>query len=88
MRYTVKVDDLEDTLEILDDEEELKTEFGSNIIIAPSEDAECLVNKLNKYDAFEKYVIQYLKDNYELDKLDIEDLYYNAYDAAGIDDEI
>ena len=88
MRYDVKVDDVEDTLEIIDNEDLLKTEFGSNIIIMPSEDAQALVDKLNKYDAFEKYVIQYLKDNYELDKLDIEDLYYNAYDQAGIDDDL
>lgn len=87
MRYDTKLDELEDTLEIIDSEDELKTEFGSNIILMPSEDAQVLVDKLNKYDAFEKYVIQYLKDNYELDKMDIEDLYYNAYDQAGINEE-
>jgi len=57
MRYDTKLDELEDTLEIIDSEDELKTEFGSNIILMPSEDAQVLVDKLNKYDAFEKYVI-------------------------------
>ena len=84
MRYTTNIS--MDTCEIIDSEEELVTEFGSNLIIAPSDDAVVLVDELNRQDAIINYMIKEFKLVHEYDESMIEDLYLNAYSEAGLDD--
>ena len=84
MRYTTKISF--DTCEIIDDEEKLVTEFGSNLILAPADDAVVLVDELNRKDAIIKYMIREFKEVHGYDDLDIEDLVSNAYDQAGLEE--
>lgn len=48
MRYTADPDYKDDVVTIYDEKEELKTEFDSEIILAPIDDALTVISELNK----------------------------------------
>lgn len=53
-RYTVDVDYKDDCITVTDEKEELTTSFGSEIILAPAEEAEIVINELNKKEVIIK----------------------------------
>ena len=61
MRYKTSKDYTNDCLTICDEEDELKTSFGSEIILSPLEDAETVIDKLNWYDLLVKELMEHLK---------------------------
>lgn len=70
IRYEIEEDYSEDCITIIDQEDELKTSFHSDIILYPMEDAVTVVNELNKKEA----VLNMLKEEllkYE-DEQDVE----------------
>lgn len=50
MRYTVEVDSKDDVITLHDSRDELKSEFDSEIILAPATEAVIVCEKLNWYD--------------------------------------
>ena len=70
MRYTVDPDFKDDVITVHDEKEELKTEFDSEIILAPADDAILVINELNKKEAIIKVLYEALL-SYE-DKQDID----------------
>ena len=70
MRYKSSKDYTNDCLTICDEEDELKTDFGSEIILSPLEDALTVVNELNRKEAIIKVLYESLL-SYE-DEQDIE----------------
>lgn len=71
MRFEVNEDTLEDCITITDTEDKLKTNFDSEIILYPLEDAQAVVDELNVQCATVKMLIEHL-ESYE----DIEDINY------------
>ena len=61
MRYETQEDIENDCLTLIDNEEELKTSFDSEIMLFPLDGAEQVVNKLNWYEA----VVKEMKSNLE-----------------------
>ena len=61
MRYESQKDTENDCLTLIDNEDELKTSFDSEIILYPLEGAEQIVDKLNWYEA----VVQEMKSHLE-----------------------
>ena len=61
MRYESQKDIENDCLTLIDNEDELKTSFDSEIILYPLEGAEQIVDKLNWYEA----VVQEMKSHLE-----------------------
>lgn len=58
------VEDLEDDcLTITDNKDELKTEFGSDIVLSPLTDATIVVNQLNKYQVIVESLTNELIDS-------------------------
>jgi len=51
VRYTAQEDYINDGVTIIDEKEELKTSFDSEIFIRPLEDAVTIVHELNKKEA-------------------------------------
>ena len=70
MRYTVEPDLKDDVVTVYDEEEELKTEFDSEIMLAPVDDALIVVRKLNEYEAIVKELYEALLSHE--DKQDID----------------
>lgn len=70
-RYKYQKDIENDCITICDTEEELKTDFGSEIILFPMEDAITVINELNIQTAITKMLIKEL-ETYE----DIQDIEY------------
>lgn len=60
MRYKHQKDYENDCITICDSEDELKTSFDSDITLYPMEDAETIVNELNKNEAVIKALRQQL----------------------------
>ena len=54
MRYDYSEDKENDCITLIDDEDELKTSFDSEIILWPAEDAMTVIDKLNWYEAIVK----------------------------------
>jgi len=61
-RYVADPDFKDDIVEIHDEQEELKTEFDSDIILAPAEDALIVVNELNKKELIINALTNALKE--------------------------
>jgi len=61
MRYKTSKDYGNDCLTICDEEEELQTSFGSEIVLYPLEDAETVVDKLNFYELLVKELMMHLE---------------------------
>ena len=61
MRYKTSKDYTNDCLTICDEEEELQTSFGSEIVLYPLEDAETVVDKLNFYELLVKELMMHLE---------------------------
>lgn len=70
-RCEISRDYSNDCITITDNEDKLKTSFGSEIILSPLEDAEAVINELNIQTAINKMLIEHLQ-MYE----DIEDIKY------------
>ena len=70
-RYEISKDYSNDCITITDNEDKLKTSFGSEIILYPLEDAETVIDELNIQTAINKMLIEHLQ-MYE----DIEDIKY------------
>lgn len=70
-RCEISRDYSNDCITITDNEDKLKTSFGSEIILAPLEDAETIIHELNIQCAINKMLIEHL-EHYE----DIEDIRY------------
>jgi len=70
VRYKTSKDYTDDCITICDEKEELKTSFGSEIVLYPLDDALLVVDELNKKDTIIKVLYDALL-NYE-DKQDIE----------------
>lgn len=70
-RYKYQKDIENDCITICDEEEKLKTDFGSEIILFPMEDAITVINELNIQTAITKMLIKEL-ETYE----DIQDIEY------------
>ena len=60
-RYIGKPDTMEDCLIITDNLEELKSDYDSEVILYPLEDAEIVVDKLNFYDLLVKRLSEHLE---------------------------
>ena len=60
-RFETSEDPMEDCITITDNEDELKSDFGSEIVLYPLDDAKIVVDKLNWYELF----VQMLKENLE-----------------------
>lgn len=61
MRYETQEDTENDCLTLIDNEDELKTEFDSEIMLFPLEDAQTVVDKLNWYEAIVQECKSHLK---------------------------
>lgn len=59
MRYKYQKDYENDCITICDEQEELKTSYGSEIILYPLEDASIVIDELNRKEA----IIRMLYDN-------------------------
>jgi len=70
-RYEISKDYSNDCITLTDNEDKLKTSFGSEIILSPLEDAETVINELNIQYSINKMLIEHLQ-MYE----DIEDIKY------------
>ena len=64
-RYEYSEDKMDDCITLIDNEDELKTSFDSNIILFPAEDAITVVDKLNYYEKYYGVYIKMLKENLE-----------------------
>lgn len=73
-RYVVDPDYKNDCITVRDELDELKTNYDSDLILAPAEDGEIIVNQLN----FQDMVIKRLSH----------ELIYNGYDQENIDEII
>ena len=73
MRYKTSKDYTNDCLTICDEEEELQTSFGSEIVLYPLEDAETVVDKLNFYELLVKELMMHLEYQQfnEVDRTDV-----------------
>ena len=71
VRFDTQEDIGNDCLTIIDNQDQVKTSFGSDIILAPLEDASILVRELNIQCAVNQALIEQL-ENY----LDIDDIMY------------
>ena len=71
VRFETKEDRDNDCLTIIDNKDQLKTSFDSDIVLAPLEDASILVNELNIQCAVVEMLIEQL-ENYN----DIGDIMY------------
>ena len=60
-RFETSEDPMDDCITITDTEDELKSDFGSEIVLYPLDDAVTIVDKLNWYELF----VQMLKENLE-----------------------
>ena len=60
-RYEYNEDLENDCLTLVDNEDELKTDYDSEIVLYPLDDAKTVVDKLNWYEL----LVQMLKDNLE-----------------------
>ena len=60
-RYEYNEDLENDCLTLVDNEDELKTDYDSEIVLYPLDDAVTIVDKLNWYELF----VQMLKENLE-----------------------
>lgn len=70
-RYKYQKDYENDCITICDEEEELKTDFGSEIVLYPLDDAITVLTELNIQTAINKMLVEQL-ESYE----DIEDIKY------------
>ncbi|WP_296882191.1 hypothetical protein [uncultured Methanobrevibacter sp.] len=71
MRYETQEDKENDCLTLIDNEEELKTSFDSEIILYPLDGAEQVVDKLNWYELLVEKMTEHLK-YYGFEKHDFE----------------
>ena len=60
-RYEYNEDLENDCITLIDNEDELKTDYDSEIVLYPLDDAVTIVDKLNWYELF----VQMLKENLE-----------------------
>lgn len=65
MRYETQEDLENDCLTLIDNKEELKTSFDSEIILFPLEDAQTVVDKLNWYEQYYGLLVGMLKEHLE-----------------------
>ncbi len=65
MRYEYTEDTMDDCITLIDNEEELKTNFDSNIILFPAEDAMTVIDKLNYYEQYYGLLVKELKMHLE-----------------------
>ena len=77
MRYDYTPDENDNCLTLHDQQEHLKTDFGTDIVLYPLEDALFLVNHLNKQEKFIEVLIRELKAN-EYDDENIKELLEEA----------
>ena len=61
MRYEYTEDTSDDCITLRDEKDELKTSFGSEIILFPAEDAITVIDKLNYYENFLNLLIKEVK---------------------------
>ena len=61
MRYTVEVDSKDDVATLSDSEDELKSDFDSDLILAPADDAVIVCSKLNWYESVIKEMKMHLE---------------------------
>ena len=71
VRFETMEDTMNDCLTVIDNKDQLRNGFDSEIVIAPLEDASILVHELNIQCAVNKMLIEQL-ENYN----DIEDIMY------------
>lgn len=60
-RYIGKPDTMNDCISLIDNLDELKNEFDSEIVLYPMEDAEIVVDKLNFYELLVKRLSEHLE---------------------------
>lgn len=77
MRYDYTPDENDNCLTLHDQQEQLQTDFGTDIVLYPLEDALFLVNHLNKQEKFIEVLIRELKAN-EYDDENIKELLEEA----------
>lgn len=65
MRYEYAEDMIEDCVTLIDNEDELKTSFDSEIVLYPAEDAMNVIDKLNWYEQYYGLLVKMLKENLE-----------------------
>ena len=63
VRFETSEDTMNDCLTITDTRDELKTEFGSDIVLSPLTDATIVVNQLNKYQVIVEALTNELIDS-------------------------
>ena len=64
-RYETHIDVENDCLTLIDNEDELKTSFDSEIVLYPLEGAEEVIDKLNWYEDYYGLLVKMLKENLE-----------------------
>lgn len=79
MRYNYSKDYGNDCITVCDKKEELKTSFGSDIVLSPLEDAITVINELNKKECTIHELKQVLRDNHFTDE-DIDYILASALD--------
>lgn len=65
MRYEYAEDMIEDCVTLIDNKDELKTSFDSEIVLYPAEDAMNVIDKLNWYEQYYGLLVKMLKENLE-----------------------
>ena len=63
IRFEISKDYTNNCISITDQKDELKTSFGSDIILSPLEDAETVIQHLNLRECIIKGLCQALRDN-------------------------
>lgn len=63
VRFETSPDTMNDCLTLTDNKDELKTEFGSDIVLSPLTDAKIVVNQLNKYQVIVEALTNELIDS-------------------------
>lgn len=63
VRFETSEDLENDCLTVTDNKDELKTEFGSDIVLSPLTDATIVVNQLNKYQVIVEALTNELIDS-------------------------
>ena len=61
IRFETTEDTMNDCITIIDNEEQLKTSFGSDIVLYPAEDASAVVDELNVQCAVNEMLIEHLE---------------------------
>lgn len=56
---------IEDCVTLIDNKDELKTSFDSEIVLYPAEDAMNVIDKLNWYEQYYGLLVKMLKENLE-----------------------